>query len=577
MSALITSSAPAPQPNPQNNQRNDEPIRTSSDQSSNSQPQTREIIRSPRSVKNQEKRARLDTRTRNSLKDRLLTFVGKNAIEIGDHLSLADLIASDKNAIFNYIKTELLNTLEYKNFNSSYIDIQLTETTLIKPSMTGSSITLGKIGIKVLYKGVIVTNNLDDIFTIEYGNGFLISAWQVLDKMNSNSEVALSDIRLPIAAFGSKPPSLGTLFSLFDKMGPLFNQLPTVIPQSFDNEDENWVKWNTFINSLFNTLKAFIPDFAFDLDTPFIYTIDPIFPIEGNQLKISGKVTVNFRALINSFLPTLINFRNFVNLQKEAGVDNLPLLLVKYLFAEPFDYRDNNDQLDEYTKINPNVRINHRQNANRYKFKSNLEVLLNNMFEGWTSKKNIAVSEIRPIVVDIKLENAPMLGTKDFKFKYQKDDENEFIGLKDWLPVDNIENWISEIFNADSTIVPKLMVKAAGIVDVELQTPFKSFFNDANLFALLKSLGLDSDIDEHMEAKWNSFKINILYQTSRNQNWVQAKKISDLARATNMKLVLKDNSLTLKSKIGTDEIQIQSTQSIGIEIDLKATALLFED
>lgn len=533
------------------------------------------------------------------IKDTLKQMIGTKGLV----LDLRHNVIMDSEIEFSVIQEVIIKVLKSKisKLNQKLVRIVQKSASIIAPTMNPEAITLGQVEIEVFYNNIKIENDAGTDFTIEYGTNFLISSKQILEQLNSDNQVEISQIKLPpLGEKGTKLGKLsldiGSLFNLLRLIQPTMRLLPSIIPENFNTEDRNWVQWNNFVTALVAQIKGLagdsLPDF--DLDGSLVKTIGPI--VQG-ETRISGSITIKYRALIDSLLPTLINFKNFVDSEKEDGIDNFLLVFIKYLFKEP-DYGTNSAGIqDGYNLINQNVYIDHSERRGRYIFASNLEVLMHNILEGWKNKNGVSSSLEQPIAVEFNVQvipkdDSPLPPLSPFKFKYLKEaaseenDNQAFTGLNEWLsdepsdkPLEKIINLFNEILNFGSDKNPRFVIKAAGVTDIDSEIALNQLFTEENLITLLKNINIKLPINKYMNLNWNRFKVNIYYRVKNDDDdeiseWKKAKTINDLQDAIDMKMVLSENSITLTSKEdATVKLTIIPTKSIDIIFNIQSTLL----
>lgn len=499
-----------------------------------------------------------------NIKKALNKLNGKKALQLA-----GDIIINDSNASidFKIIEDKVIEYLVNKvaNFEKSkFSAIQSTSSKIALPVITDKQVSNGQVEIEVSYDNQKVINDKDNFFKIEFGSAFTNGAKQIIDTLSNDAELKLSTIKLPIPIMEQNILTLGTIFQLLELAGPtLLEQLPTKIPKAFDIADDNWKKWDEFVNIIEQLIGAFVKDFK--LDSNFELNIGPIdLEVKRIKIAISGNIKLNYRAVLDALLPTLIHFRNYLQEQKGEGTDNFLMLLVQYLFAEPQSYNDG------YRDINKNVHIDHNESKEIYKFENNLEILLNNLLEGWSNAKGIFKSKEQPIAIGIKVKMGLSI---PLKFKYQKDKKNKFEGLKETLPLDSITDIVSQLFNFDSD--KKISLTLGTIIGFPIPS-FELSLNDVlteqNLFSLLESMRLKSEIKDHISLTWKHLKIEV-YGQNKNGSWVLIKDIDGLKDVADMKITL-SNSIILKDKNSDFTIELNKNKDIDFILDLKSDFLI---
>lgn len=517
---------------------------------------------------------RNDQRVRLSIKDFVKTIVGKKALKLPDNIQLTDLTTDPKPGgliIFPKIKAALLDLLEANNFDASKIEIIKEQTPLIKPIITSSQVSLGRVLIKIAYKNVLVSNDNGQIFIIEYGTPFLIQSQQIFAKLNNGEPSKLSSLKLSsLGMLGANGQILETIFNLLQNVGPkILNNLPTKIPESFDSKDPDWAKWNIFVSEVWELIKFKMPVQTLD-DNYHDMTFGP-YDASGWGIKINVKI--NFKAVINGLLPTIINFRNYINEQKKQGIDNLSLLLIKYLYSSCHSYNN-----DGYAKINPG---NYEQN--------NLDMLLHNLIDGWANKNKEYYTNLQPIKTQVVVSNIPVIKSIGINFKYKKDFWHW--GIRDSAKMDKIIEFVNQLFNFDSNNETKFWATfrfwlAWGIIPfpidlwfgipIPINTLVSGVFTEDNLIGLLEGMDNEPILKNEISVKWekeHSRKVIILYQTQNNKEWRKANNLDDLALATDMKLELHDNVITLINKKSSkpEEIKFTLAKPITLLLDLSSS------
>lgn len=482
------------------------------------------------------------------IKNLLIKMVDYNALHLNEEI----VWTQDTVITFDVIKNALLSFFVDYDIDINEVEIIQFSSTITLPSITSTTITNGWVDIQVKYQGELITEEDQTVFTIEYGSQFLTTAIEILDTLNHGAEVNLAN--LPIynqLSYGALTNTLKRIIS------NNFEEVPTQIPSTFNEDDENWTKWNEWIELLIEDFRR--STLPIDINGVYQKTLGPITNEDGYE--ISSKIEINYRALLDSLLPTIINLKNYINDQYELGVSDLTLILIKYLFTEPTSYHD-----DGYADINPNVYLDRSQSKGKYPFANNLEVILHNILEGWSNTEGIFVSTTQPIALSIEVTYGI---TFNFPFKFQSDSTHW--GLKDSITQTNILNFINQLFVINSDQTPQLIgsiKKYFTTHNFAIPLPIKStLLTEENMFNLLTTIGIDANIKDKLRLTWDHLKVKTFYQTSVDGEWNIATTIEDLKLAINVKFELYDNQITLTSLNGLNVITLLPTQPIEVISD----------
>lgn len=515
------------------------------------------------------------------IKEVLKTLVDNKALELPKEIKLNE----SKPVEFKVIEKSLVDFLvnqKISNFDQTKLEIKNFSDLVVNPTITKDKITNGHVTVAVSYdkQNVNNTKDNDNVFKIEFGTAFTNGAQQIIDKLAAGAELKLSQITSPIDIPIPGLTTLGGIFELLYGMGPgLFAGLPNIIPES--KTDDNWTKWETFITGLESLIGMLVKDFKLD------GTYDKeIVPIVMGPAELSGGIHLKYRDVLNALLPTLINFKNYVNHQKTQSIDNFLMLFINYLFSEPKSYDDG------YEDINPDLHINHDATKAKFKFTNNLEVMLNNLLEGWVTKSKEHSSEEQPIqiglvaTVDLSklgntgggllgglgglLGNKPLQINLDFKYQMDTNGDNNFTGLKDILPMKSIEELILQLFNFDSTKNPELILPGIAGLPITIPPialPLDKLITGENLFSLLESMGLDAKAKDSVALKWDHLNIEVLGLNSKKE-WIPIKSIEELQTVKDIKIKLK-NKIILEDKNSELKIELDNKE-IDFILDLKS-------
>lgn len=411
----------------------------------------------------------------------------------------------------------------------------------------------------------------DDNFIFSFNTEENNKINEVLNQLKQGANVNLGDFKVDLG-LGEGPIDIKALIDLIGAFG-ISDLIPTKIPTKFDITDPNWKEWN---NSL-ETIKALlnqIEDGIFDKELTFKMDM-PLMEGTDGHVGISTKIS----DILNSILPDLIHFRNFILEQQGEGKENVLLLLIQYLFDKPRDINN-----DGYAKINQEIKVEGKEDE-YIKFETNLEHLLHNILEGWQNENGEMwenATKTGPLEIKIWAGDSETWDDAFLKtqIKYQTFKGKglllpERMGVLDLLPINNIKDFINQLLHynfldEDQSLPLILKIEAPVIGSKEIEI--------TQLGSLIKDqLGNILNTDKNLEGKlsnWNfdlkQGTLNIEILNSENK-WISAEKFEDILDARDIRVKLTSNNLEIK--VGEAIFKLENINII-LNLDIKSSSII---
>ncbi|WP_342256463.1 hypothetical protein [Spiroplasma endosymbiont of Poecilobothrus nobilitatus] len=417
---------------------------------------------------------------------------------------------------------------KFKEFSD---DLMLTQKNFTPIEIAEDGTThYGELTVVVDYKNKELTNpkTNDSNFLIPVATNNLKLTNDTVQKLNKSMTMVLSKINLP---FQGNNLAIGKILSLITTFH-LFDNLPKVIPTSFNADDQNWKKWEAFVNDeLINLPLA--DEVLKNGEINETIKKDILF---GTTLEI--KIKAKYLNILNSLAPDIIHFRNFVLEKREQQKSqNLILLLLQYLFEKPREINN-----DGFLDVNKNIKST---------FSINLEHILHNLLEGWKSKSGEWSANRTPISIVVKVDL--LISNKTINIKYEKIPESFWQlttthwteGLIDILSIDEIKAFINQLFNYD--LITDLSIKLKLINwDFNFSIPLNGQIKKL-IPSILKISGHSSDAIDNTAIELVSGLVKIEYRDEKEGAWKKAAKITDLASALEMRININNIKFKVKS------------------------------
>ncbi|WP_338990458.1 hypothetical protein [Spiroplasma endosymbiont of Seladonia tumulorum] len=196
---------------------------------------------------------------------------------------------------------------KFKEFSD---DLMLTQTkfTPIEIAEDGTA-HYGELTVVADYKDKELTNlkTKDSNFLIPVATNNLKWTNDTVQKLNKSMTMVLTKMNLP---FQDTTLAIGKILSLVTTFH-LFDNLPKVIPTSFNADNENWKKWEAFVNNELMNL----PLANKMLKNGEINETKKKDLLLGTTAEI--KIKAKYLNILNSLVPDIIHFRNFVLEKRE--------------------------------------------------------------------------------------------------------------------------------------------------------------------------------------------------------------------------------------------------------------------
>ncbi|MFJ1522471.1 hypothetical protein [Spiroplasma sp. ald] len=423
---------------------------------------------------------------------------------------------------------------KFKEFSD---DLMLTQTnfTLIEIAEDGTA-HYGELTVVADYKDKELTNpkTKDSNFLIPVATNNLKWTNDTVQKLNKSMMMVLTKMNLP---FQGTTLAIGKILSLVTTFH-LFYNLPKVIPTSFNADDENWKKWEAFVNNELMNLP---------LADEMLKNGEINETIKKDLLlgiTVEIKIKAKYLNILNSLVPDIIHFRNFVlEKRKQQKSQNLILLLLQYLLEKPREINN-----DGFLDVNKNIQSTKNKKEN-LQFSTNLEHILHNLLEGWKSKSGEWSANRTPISIVVKVDW--WISTTTINIKYEKIPASWWQltsgteGLIDILSIDKIKLFSNQLFNYDLTTDLSIKVKLTKR-DFNFSIPLNGQIKKL-IPSILKISGHSSDAIANTAVELVSGLVQIEYQNEKGGAWKTATEITDLASALEMRININNIKFKVKS------------------------------
>ncbi|ALA98274.1 putative lipoprotein [Spiroplasma kunkelii CR2-3x] len=401
----------------------------------------------------------------------------------------------------------------------------------------------GELAVVANYKDKELTNpkTKDSIFLIPVATNNLKWTNDTVQKLNKSMTIVLSKMNLP---FQGTTLAIGKILSLVTTFH-LFDNLPKVIPTSFNADDQNWKKWEDFVNNELMNLPLVDEMLK---NGEINETINKSFLLGSTTAEI--KIKAKYLNILNSLVPDIIHFRNFVLEKREQQKSqNLILLLLQYLFEKPREINN-----DGFLDVNKNIQSTKNKKEN-LQFSTNLEHILHNLLEGWKSKSGEWSSNRTPISIVVKINW--WISTVTINIKYEKIESSwlKLTSVTDGL-IDRIKVFINQLFNYDLTTDLSIKVKLISW-DFNFSIPLNKQIKKL-IPSILKISGHSSDAIDNIAVELVSGLVQIEYQDEKGGTWKTATEITDLASALEMRININNIKFKVKS-INDPTILLETT------------------
>lgn len=423
---------------------------------------------------------------------------------------------------------------KFKEFSD---DLMLTQTnfTPIEIAEDGTA-HYGELTVVADYKDKELTNpkTKDSNFLIPVATNNLKWTNDTVQKLNKSMTMVLTKMNL---SFQGTTLEIGKILSLV-KTFHLFDNLPKVIPTSFNADDENWKKWEAFVNNELMNLP--LADEMLKNDEINETIKKDLLLGTTAEIKIKAK----YLNILNSLVPDIIHFCNFVLEKREQQKSqNLILLLLQYLFEKPREINN-----DGFLDVNKNIQSTKNKKENP-QFSTNLEHILHNLLEGWKSKSGEWSANRTPISIVVKVDW--WISTTTINIKYEKIPASWWQltsgteRLIDILSIDQIKVFINQLFNYDLTTDLSIKVKLIKW-DFNFSIPLNGQIKKL-IPSILKISGHSSDAIDNTAVELVSGLVQIEYQDEKGGAWKTATEINDLASALEMRININNIKFKVKS------------------------------
>ncbi|WP_348735916.1 hypothetical protein [Spiroplasma endosymbiont of Ammophila pubescens] len=423
---------------------------------------------------------------------------------------------------------------KFKEFSD---DLMLTQTnfTPIEIAEDGTA-HYGELTVVADYKDKELTNpkTKDSNFLIPVATNNLKWTNDTVQKLNKSMTMVLTKMILP---FQGITLAIGKILSLVTTFH-LFDNLPKVIPTSFNADDENWKKWEAFVNNELMNLPL-ADEMLKNGEINETIKKDLLL---GTTAEI--KIKAKYLNILNSLVPDIIHFRNFVLEKREQQKSqNLILLLLQYLFEKPREINN-----DGFLDVNKNIQSTKNKKEN-LQFSTNLEHILHNLLEGWKSKSGEWSDNRTPISIVVKVDW--LISTTTINIKYEKISASWWQltsgteGLIDILSIDKIKVFINQLFNYDLTTDLSIKLKLIKW-DFNFSIPLNGQIKKL-IPLILKISGHSSDAIDNTAVELVSGLVQIEYQDEKGGAWKTATEITDLASALEIQININNIKFKVKS------------------------------
>lgn len=451
----------------------------------------------------------------------------------------------NNNAAFSILESK------FKEFSD---DLMLTQTNFTPIEITEDGTAhYGELTVVADYNDKELTNpkTKDSNFLIPVATNNLKWTNDTVQKLNKSMTMVLTKMNLP---FQGTNLAIGKILSLVTTFH-LFDNLPKVIPTSFNADDENWKKWEAFVNNELMNLPL-ADEMLKNGEINETINKDILLGATA-EIKIKAK----YLNILNSLATDIIHFRNFVLEKREQQKSqNLILLLLKYLFEKPREINN-----DGFLDVNKNIQSTKNKKEN-LQFSTNLEHILHNLLEGWKSKSGEWSANRTPISIVVKVDWLVL--TTTINIKYEKIPASLWQltsgadGLIDILSIDKIKAFINQLFNYDLTTDLSIKVK---FIKRDFNLPILLNGQIKKLIpSILKISGHSSDAIDNTAIELVSGLVQIEYQDEKGGVWKTATEITDLASALEMRINI--NNIKFKVKSINDTMILLETTNLDLHL-----------
>ncbi len=451
----------------------------------------------------------------------------------------------NNNAAFSILESK------FKEFSD---DLMLTQTNFTPIEITEDGTAhYGELTVVADYNDKELTNpkTKDSNFLIPVATNNLKWTNDTVQKLNKSMTMVLTKMNLP---FQGTNLAIGKILSLVTTFH-LFDNLPKVIPTSFNADDENWKKWEAFVNNELMNLPL-ADEMLKNGEINETIKKDILLGATA-EIKIKAK----YLNILNSLATDIIHFRNFVLEKREQQKSqNLILLLLKYLFEKPREINN-----DGFLDVNKNIQSTKNKKEN-LQFSTNLEHILHNLLEGWKSKSGEWSANRTPISIVVKVDWLVL--TTTINIKYEKIPASLWQltsgadGLIDILSIDKIKAFINQLFNYDLTTDLSIKVK---FIKRDFNLPILLNGQIKKLIpSILKISGHSSDAIDNTAIELVSGLVQIEYQDEKGGVWKTATEITDLASALEMRINI--NNIKFKVKSINDTMILLETTNLDLHL-----------
>ena len=396
-----------------------------------------------------------------------------------------------------------------------------------------NQLTDGTIIILILHNNKILVDKQKQLseFNIKFTTQEISDTEKLVNDLNQKTPGSVENIFDFQINFGGTSLPLKLIMNLLPSLVK-FNNLPTKIPTTFNQNDSVQKQWTAFVQQFAN-----LPMVGDILKISFNQT----FNSSGIKINISG----NVGNIINAIASDLIHFHNFLIKQKDDKHSNLLLLLIQYLFMIPQDINN-----DGFTKVD----------SGTIKITSNLDHLICDLLQPWKTEQGEKFGVNRPITIEVvKYVTIPV-----YWDKWELTDiELAKVGITNVF-----KNTLNQLFNHDINKDIKVGFSVSVLKeDVHLQ--LKPLIETA-----LPTFLLQQDYDENeVNNKISILSGTIKFESSTDgQTWLAASNLDNILKANVKDLRVKLDNLQFKVTSKADPtILFLTNKDLATEINLDLT------
>ncbi|AHF60572.1 hypothetical protein P344_00615 [Spiroplasma mirum ATCC 29335] len=414
-------------------------------------------------------------------------------------------------------------TYQIKIKDSSFYDVKV----------DNNQLTDGTIIISILHNNKILVDKQKQLseFNIKFTTQEISYTEKLVNDLNQKTSGSVENISDFQINFGETSLPLKLIMNLLPSLVK-FNNLPTKIPTTFNQNDPVQRQWTAFVQQFANL--AMVGDI---LKINFNQTFDS----SGVKINISG----NVGNIINAITPDLIHFHNFLIKQKDDKHRNLLLLLIQYLFATPQDINN-----DGFTKVD----------SGTTKITSNLDYLICDLLQPWKTEQGEKFGVNRPIAIDIvKYVTMPV-----YWDKWELTDiELAKVGITNVF-----KNTLNQLFNHD--INKDITVDfSVSVLKEDIHLQLKPLI-ETSLPTFLLQQGYDeNEVNNNISILSGTIKFE---SSTDGQTWLAANNLDDILKANVKDFQVKLDNLQFKVTSKADPtISFLTNKDLAIKINLDLT------